>query len=173
MALGNLERERGLDKLRPVHLWFTVYISVLMVKGNKGYWTCGNAVPMKLQRRHRKGPWIANATMKHKLEWDSVTTRSCKCFQNVNEYRSKMEARERKDKRKTEGGGKMEEGGKEKGKELTFGAWLSSQPWRPWVPPLAFFSQGSCADHLNDRTWDYAWHGSGWYCILQQCGWRN
>lgn len=53
-------------------------------------------------------------------------------------------------------------GGKDKGEELTFGPWLSSQPWRPWEAPLAFFSQGSCADHLNDRTRDH--HGAcrGW-----------
>lgn len=41
------------------------------------------------------------------------------------------------------------EGGKRKA--LTSGARLSSQPWASWVPPLSFFSQGSCANNLNYR----------------------
>lgn len=64
-------------------------------------------------------------------------------------------------------GGKRE-GGKEKGKKLAFGAWLSSQPWRPWVPPFAFFSQDSWANDLRYRTQHHHGVWSGWRCIVQQ-----
>lgn len=58
--------------------------------------------------------------------------------------------RKRKKEGEKAGGGKEER--EREGKELAFGAWLSSQPWSPWVPLFAFFSQDSWADNLRHRT---------------------
>lgn len=75
--------------------------------------------------------------------------------------------------RMRETGGRRQEAGNERGKDLTFGTWLSSQPWSSWVPPLSLLSQESGANDLNDRRKDGRRAAAGGVCYSSADGETN
>lgn len=129
-----------------------------MAKGNRRSEHVDLQLPQKLQSCQERGPGMDSVTMKHELEGDSVTmprgpARHADVFKVQTSAGQKWKKEEERVRERDKGrrGGKRKRR-KNKGKEqLTFGAWLSFQPRSPGGAPLAFFSQGSCADHLDYR----------------------